>query len=212
MTPERSGYQVDIDSYFKLDDATGPVWSPQPDPASTSGGLELSTGASDAVAYHDFYRLQIAFEDVWAELIDESIGTTAREFYAKWDALMNAGMGSDVPDQQFGAKFDAMSSALQSAQAKINLVVSQLSSSNSSQFAPKLIEVMPSLLSAITTVTQIQSNASDSFKSGFGLDMQNLQVELQATISGLGSLFSAQPGSAAPVTNALAPPFRLSPN
>ena len=62
--------------------------------------MELATGASDAVAYHDFYRLQIAFEDVWAELIDKSIGTTAQEFYAKWDALMNTSMGSDTNSEQ----------------------------------------------------------------------------------------------------------------
>ncbi|HEX3872204.1 MAG TPA: hypothetical protein VHV77_17285, partial [Pirellulales bacterium] len=81
----RVGYQVDIDSYYKLENATGPVWSQQPNPDATSSGFELSTGASDAVSFHDFYRLQIAFEDVWAELIDASIGTTAQDFYAKWD-------------------------------------------------------------------------------------------------------------------------------
>jgi hypothetical protein len=90
------GYQADIDSYFRLDNVAGPIWTQVASPNVTSGPFELSTGASDAVSFHDFYRLQIALEDVWAELINESIGTTAQEFYAKWDALMNASMGSDI--------------------------------------------------------------------------------------------------------------------
>ncbi len=90
------GYQADIDSYYRLDNVAGPVWTQVDGPNGTSGPLELSTGASDAVSFHDFYRLQIAFEDVWAELIDKRIGTTAQEFYAKWDALMNAGMYGDI--------------------------------------------------------------------------------------------------------------------
>ena len=105
------GYQVDIDSYFRLDnlnDPAHPQWTLQPNPDATSNPLELATGASDAVAYHDFYRLQIAFEDVWAELIDKSIGTTAQEFYAKWDALMNASMGSDTGAAARIAAFNAI--------------------------------------------------------------------------------------------------------
>jgi hypothetical protein len=35
---------------------------------NTSSPFELSTGAADADSYHDFFRLQIAFDDVWAEL------------------------------------------------------------------------------------------------------------------------------------------------
>lgn len=97
------GYQADIDRYFRLDNVTGPVWTPVPNPNASSAPFELATGASDADSYHDFYRLQIAFEDVWAELIDESIGTTAQAFYAKWDALMNKGMSSDFDDIRIAA-------------------------------------------------------------------------------------------------------------
>jgi hypothetical protein len=97
------GYQVDIDSYFRLDAvdaANKPLWTPVSDPDASSNAFELSSGASDAVAFHDFYRLQIAFEDVWAELIDKKIGTTAEAFYAQWDALMNAASGNNIKDEQ----------------------------------------------------------------------------------------------------------------
>jgi hypothetical protein len=196
----RVGYQVDIDSYYKLENATGPVWSQQPNPDATSSGFELSTGASDAVSFHDFYRLQIAFEDVWAELIDKSIGTTAQAFYAKWDALMNAGMSSDINDQQYSAQFDALSSALEGAQTITNVVSSQINSPTISQFTP-VLETL--LTSSISIVAQVQGNASDAFKNAFGLDMQNLQAELQVALSGLGALFSAQTGAGTVVTNAL---------
>jgi hypothetical protein len=49
----------------------------------------LSTGASDADSYHDFFRLQIAFKDVWAELLDQNLQTTGEQLYANWDALMD---------------------------------------------------------------------------------------------------------------------------
>ena len=91
----RSATRSDIDKYFRLDDVTGAYGSRRPIPAR-SAPFELSTGASDADATTSIYRLQVAFEDVWAELIDESIGTTAKAFYAKWDALINEGMANDL--------------------------------------------------------------------------------------------------------------------
>jgi hypothetical protein len=197
------GYQVDIDSYFRLDNATGPVWSLQPNPDATSSPLELSTGASDAVAYHDFYRLQIAFEDVWAELIDKSIGTTAQEFYAKWDALMNAGMGSDINEEQYTGQFDALSSTLGVAQQIVILVSSQINSTTISQFAQYLGQVLSLLSSSISIAAQVQGSASDGFKSAFGLDMQNIQAELQSALNGVPAVFSAQAGAGTPVINAL---------
>ena len=65
-----------------------------PDPSSTSAPFELSTGAADADSYHDFFRLQIAFEDVWAELLDTTIEPTGKKAYALWDALMDQGLAS----------------------------------------------------------------------------------------------------------------------
>ena len=57
-------------------------------PATTSSPFELSTGASDADSYHDLFRLQIAFADVWSEMVDARIGATGEALYAQWNALM----------------------------------------------------------------------------------------------------------------------------
>ena len=131
------GYQADIDSYFRLDNATGPVWTPVPTPNASSAPFELATGASDADSYHDFYRLQIAFEDVWAELIDESIGITAQAFYAKWDALINKGMRSDderteafddIPVENIGG-YDQLQNFLNEVRLILGLPTVQVSSS-----------------------------------------------------------------------------------
>jgi len=51
-----------------------------------------STGAADADSYHDFYRLQIAFEDVWTELLDNRIQKAGEQLYSQWDALMDQGL------------------------------------------------------------------------------------------------------------------------
>ncbi len=85
------GYQKDIDTYFQLTGATPVVWQQVPNPTDTSSPFELSTGASDAASYHDFFRLQIAFEDVWAELLDTRIAKIGTELYAYFDALMDQG-------------------------------------------------------------------------------------------------------------------------
>jgi hypothetical protein len=198
------GYQVNIDSYFKLENATGPVWSLEPNPDATSSGLELSTGASDAVAYHDFYRLQIAFEDVWAELIDTSIGAAAQEFYAKWDALMNAGIGSDINSKQYAAQLNTIYSYAETLQSNANQILAEITTSNKTQLQQRYSSPMTDALTvSISTVNQILSTASDGFKSAFVLDMQNIQAELQSALDGLPALFSAQAGAGTPVTNAL---------
>src|SRR5450631_2099210 len=198
------GYQADIDSYFRLDNPTGPVWTQAANPNVTSGPFEVSTGASDAVSFHDFYRLQIAFEDVWAELIDKSIGITAQAFYAKWDALMNAGMSSDINDRQYTAQFDALSSALEGVQAAVGGVVPNVLISAGQIAALSGVTIL--LTISISTVAQVQGNASDAFKIDFGLDMQNLQANLEVALSGLQALVSGGVGDAttlARVTNAL---------
>ncbi len=83
------GIQTDINTLFELTRAAPPVWQPVPNPTNTSSPFELSTGAADADSYHDFYRLQIAFEDVWAELLDQNLQKTGELLYAQWDALMD---------------------------------------------------------------------------------------------------------------------------
>jgi len=83
------GYQVDTNTYYRLTSTPPAVWQPVPNPSNTSPPFELSTGAADADSYHDFFRLQIAFEDVWAELLDETVEPLGKQAYAVWDALMD---------------------------------------------------------------------------------------------------------------------------
>jgi len=81
------GYQEDTNTFYQLTNVQPPVWSSVPDPTRISTPFELSTGASDADSYHDFFRLQIAFEDVWAELLDTRISQAGEQLYATYDAL-----------------------------------------------------------------------------------------------------------------------------
>ena len=90
----KTGYQADTNTYYRLTGTAPAVWQPVPAPSSTSPPFELSTGAADADSYHDFFRLQIAFEDVWAELLDQTIEQAGRKAYALWDALMDQGPDS----------------------------------------------------------------------------------------------------------------------
>ena len=188
------GYQVDIDKYFKLDEVNPTVWKPAASP--NAGPFELSTGASDAVAYHDYYRLQIAFEDVWAELIDDSMGTTAQAFYAKWDALMNEGQRNDLANEQYDAQLTAASGTI--GQALGDVVGAQ--TADGSLTASDASAVAAAIRASIGPITQIQIAASGLFKSSFGLDLQNIQAELQLALDVLQPGVS---GAAASVISAL---------
>lgn len=86
------GIQTDINTLYELTSVTPSVWQPVPNPTNTSSPFELSTGAADADSYHDFFRLQIAFEDVWAELQDQGLPQNGVQLYAQWDALMDQGL------------------------------------------------------------------------------------------------------------------------
>ena len=81
------GVQKDIDTYYKLTSVNPKTWQQVANPTSPSP-LELSTGASDAVSYHDFYRLQIAFDDVWSEVTDKSVLVLAQTAYSFWDKII----------------------------------------------------------------------------------------------------------------------------
>ncbi len=88
------GLQTDIYTYYQLTNPLPPVWRQVPDPTGTAPPLEFPTGASDAESFHDFFRLQIAFEDVWAELLDTRIQHQAEQLYARFDALMDVSPGA----------------------------------------------------------------------------------------------------------------------
>jgi len=201
---QKYGYQVDIDSYFKLDnlnDPAHPQWTLQPNSDATSNPLELATGASDAVAYHDFYRLQIAFEDVWAELIDKSVGTTAQEFYAKWDALMNTSLGTGTNTAQLAALYANLSSA----KLDVDSVLSGISQQRSADQLRHEYSggITAYINSALTNISALQTGASDAFRSAFGLSIQSIQDQLQTALDGTDALFSSEAGAGAPVANAL---------
>jgi hypothetical protein len=83
------GYETDANKYWQLTRVSPVAWLQAPNPANTSSPFELSTGAADADSYHDFYRLQIAFEDVWTELIDNRLKPSGQQLYATFDALMD---------------------------------------------------------------------------------------------------------------------------
>jgi hypothetical protein len=89
------GIQTDINTLYQLTSAIPPVWRAVPNPTNTSTPFELSTGAADADSYHDFFRLQIAFRDVWAELLDQNIQQTGETLYAQWNALMDQSSSFD---------------------------------------------------------------------------------------------------------------------
>jgi hypothetical protein len=83
------GLQSDTNTYYQLTEASPPVWRATPNPTNTSSPFELATGASDAPSYHDFFRLQLAFQDVWEELVDPTIQRMGENLYAHWNALMD---------------------------------------------------------------------------------------------------------------------------
>ena len=96
------GIQNDIQTLYQLSSATPPTWQMIPNGTNTSSPFELSKGASDADSYHDFFRLQIAFEDVWVELMNDKINIVAQALYAKWDALMDQSLDDTGGDPTTG--------------------------------------------------------------------------------------------------------------
>jgi hypothetical protein len=56
----------------------------RPDPSTVAAelaALKLTGGPADAVAYHDFNVLQVAFKHVWMEAFDESLRAKAEQLY-----------------------------------------------------------------------------------------------------------------------------------
>ena len=50
-------------------------------------GFEIRGGPADATAYHDFYRLHIAFEHVWTEIFDSRVGALGQMLYEQYVQL-----------------------------------------------------------------------------------------------------------------------------
>lgn len=79
---------------LQMRDVTSPeaeVAYPLPDRSKDVGALkdriqtfELRSGPADVTAYHDFYSLQIAFEDVWTELLDGDLKSFGEQLYSTY--------------------------------------------------------------------------------------------------------------------------------
>lgn len=51
----------------------------------TDGGRQNADGSpTDAIAYHDFYNLEIAFEHIWTELFDPRLEGLGKQLYEEW--------------------------------------------------------------------------------------------------------------------------------
>lgn len=50
---------------------------------NTINGLELTSGPTDVTAYHDFNRVELAFESIWTEAFDDDIAELGKEIFAE---------------------------------------------------------------------------------------------------------------------------------
>lgn len=83
-----------------VDDLAAAVWAQLRPKEATSGqrggaddlthridGLRVTTGPADAPAIHDFSALHVPIEDVWVDLIDEGVASTAGQLFDEVDRL-----------------------------------------------------------------------------------------------------------------------------
>lgn len=58
--------------------------SPRADAAAVQAGIDsfaLRAGPADVTAYYDFVKLSLALEDVWTEVLDDTLGAHAKQLY-----------------------------------------------------------------------------------------------------------------------------------
>jgi hypothetical protein len=60
----------------------------QDDVAQDTFKFQLRDGASDVTSYHDFNSLQIAFEHVWEEILDDRLGESGRQLYFAYNQVL----------------------------------------------------------------------------------------------------------------------------
>lgn len=179
------GFQSDINTYYRLTGAAPPVWQATPNPTNTSTPFELSTGASDAPAYHDFFRLQFAFQDVWSELTDDRIPSIGKQLYAQWNALMDPyrdDTGALDREETFDSErvpWDRSISSVKELQDFINSLKTQLglptnsggSSTNDAEIA-RLRDVTFKILTAGNMLLKLIDWGGSAGWSDFGLWMK----------------------------------------
>ncbi|CAN5202417.1 hypothetical protein BH18THE2_BH18THE2_29400 [soil metagenome] len=54
---------------------------------TTIQAFEIKGGPADVTSYHDFYRLRIAFEHMWSELLDDRLRKWGTKLYEEWVKL-----------------------------------------------------------------------------------------------------------------------------
>jgi hypothetical protein len=175
----KTGYQADTNTYYRLTGIAPTVWQPVPNPSNTSPPFELSTGAADADSYHDFFRLQIAFEDVWAELLDQAIEQTGKQAYALWDALMDrSGDSSHDKDRQkiFSgppkgdiAGVDELTSFLRNLKIQLGITTSSPASNNVleiSQLRDAVADTLKGCKMLMRELNRVGSNTAPAWQDG----------------------------------------------
>ena len=60
----------------------------QDDVALGAFKFQLRDGASDVTSYHDFNSLQVAFEHVWEEILDDRLGESGRQLYFTYNQVL----------------------------------------------------------------------------------------------------------------------------
>lgn len=60
----------------------------QDDAALGAFKFQLRDGASDVTSYHDFNSLQVAFEHVWEEILDDRLGESGRQLYFTYNQVL----------------------------------------------------------------------------------------------------------------------------
>jgi hypothetical protein len=172
------GLQTDINSYFKLSHVQPTVWRHVSGPGDTSAPFELSTGAADADSFHDFFKLQIAFEDIWVELVDDSIRTTAETLYAKWNALMDNkrdNSGADDRDDEFDPMpTGGIGGATQLKTFLNNLQITMgLSTDSSKQSQAAIAGASAAVGAAVRELLRVLGVAGADLREEYGIDTVN---------------------------------------
>lgn len=88
VTAPESPVEFSVASRPTLSDINGAVDQSGNTVPGSVDTFELRTGPTDVDSYHDFYRLQMAFEDVWLELTGDP------GVYQRWNSLMDAMLGA----------------------------------------------------------------------------------------------------------------------
>lgn len=128
-------------------------------------GFQLHSGPADAPSFHDFHHLQIAFEHVWQELVDEKLKAAAKKMYADIVEL-----GIDPNEYIWGGKLD-LTPILPSKKAPPCEVVQafEITQKQWSAMPPKHQEQLTELSKALITTTQLPVMTVTTETKSFGL-------------------------------------------